>query len=114
MFNFGRKRAETEIMPQEVQARMGQGEELLVLDVREPAEYRETHVKGSKLIPLDQLALRINELPHEQPIVAMCRSGNRSGVATDLLKRAGFTDVANLKGGIVAWQKQGLPVERGP
>ena len=104
---------EKDATPQDLAARLQQGENILVLDVRQPAEYREGHVRGSQLVPLDQLAQRIDDLPRDRPIVAMCRSGNRSGVATGMLKRAGFTDVSNLKGGILAWQQQGLPVERG-
>lgn len=82
-----------------------------MLDVRQPEEYRAARMAGSTLIPLDQLAQRLEELPRDRLIVAMCHSGNRSGVATALLTRAGF-DAANLKGGITQWQKAGLPVER--
>ena len=114
MFKFlGRNNAEADTTPQDVATRLQQGENLLILDVRQPDEYQAGHVPGSTLVPLDQLALRLDELPRDRPIVAMCRSGNRSGVAAGLLKRAGFTNVANLKGGMIAWQKQGLPVERG-
>lgn len=114
MFRFlGRNNAEADTAPQEVATRLQQGENLLILDVREPDEYQAGHVPGSTLVPLNQLALRLDELPRDRPIVAMCRSGNRSGVATGMLKRAGFADVVNLKGGILAWQKQGLPVEQG-
>ena len=114
MFKFlGRNNAEADTTPRDVAARLQQGEELLILDVRQPDEYQAGHVTGSQLIPLDQLALRLDELPRDRPIVAVCRSGNRSGVATGMLKRAGFADIANLKGGILAWQKQGLPVEQG-
>jgi rhodanese-related sulfurtransferase len=63
------------------------------------------------LIPLDQLALRLDELPKDREIVVVCRSGNRSGVATALLERAGF-DAINLEGGMIAWQKEKLPLER--
>lgn len=111
MFRFGRKAVATETIPQDVQARIQRGEQLLVLDVREPAEYQEGHVAGSTLIPLGQLASRLSDIPKDQPIVAVCRSGNRSGVATDLLRRAGF-DVVNMRGGMIAWARQGLPVER--
>lgn len=91
--------------------RLAQHERLLVLDVRTADEYNDAHLAGSMLIPLDQLALRLADLPHDRPIVALCRSGNRSGVATTLLQRAGF-DAVNLAGGILQWQQQGLPVER--
>ena len=84
----------------------------MVLDVRQPDEYAESHVKGSTLIPLDQLALRFDELPKDQEIMVICRSGNRSGIATGLLQRAGFK-ASNVKGSMLAWQKHTLPVERG-
>jgi rhodanese-related sulfurtransferase len=70
-----------EVTPQEVQQRLAEGAPLLLLDVREPQEYAEAHIAGSTLIPLGQLSLRLNELPQDRPIVAVCRSGNRSGVA---------------------------------
>ncbi len=111
MFIFGRKAATKDITPQELQERIQQGEQLLVLDVREPAEYQEGRVTGSMLIPLGQLASRLSDLPKDQPIVAVCRSGNRSGVATDLLRRAGF-DATNMRGGMIQWARMGLPVER--
>lgn len=113
LFKRGRSQEYTKVTPQEVERRLHDGEQLLVLDVREPHEFRQGHIVGSTLIPLNQLSLRIDELPRERPIVAICRSGNRSGVAAGLLTRAGFQDVSNLTGGITRWQQQGLPVERG-
>lgn len=101
-----------ETVPEDVHVRLTRGEPLCVLDVRQPDEYQQGHVQGSLLIPLDQLALRLGELPNDRPIVALCRSGNRSSVATGILARAGFNAV-NLKGGIIQWEKQGLPLERG-
>ena len=110
---FGRKDTFTNLTPAELQQRLAQGERLTLLDVREPFEYTEAHLKGSLLIPLDQLSLRLAEVPKDKPIVAVCRSGNRSGVAASLLQRAGFTNIFNLKGGLVEWARQGLPVQRG-
>ena len=112
MFRFKKTETEAETTPEDVQSRLAKGEQLLVLDVRHPDEYAEGHVTGSTLIPLDQLALRLDELPKDQEIMAICRSGNRSGVATGLLQRAGFKAI-NVKGGMLAWQKLKLPVERG-
>lgn len=109
---FGKSSTAT-VTPQDVQKRIESGENLFVLDVRQPEEYKEVHVAGSTLIPLPDLAMRLSEVPRDQTIVAICRSGNRSGVAMSMLARAGFHEVANLEGGIIAWQKQGLPVERG-
>lgn len=111
MFNW--KRTTTaDWTPADLQARLSADEQLLVLDVRQPDEYREGHVRGSVLIPLDQVALRSGELPRDRPIAVICRSGNRSGVATAMLHRAGF-DAHNVAGGILRWQREGLPVERG-
>ena len=112
---FKQRRSEkyAELMPRDLERRLRAGENVFVLDVREPHEYRHSRIARSSLIPLGQLAFRLDELPRDRPIVAVCRSGNRSDVAADLLKRAGFEDVANLKGGIVLWQRHGLPVERG-
>lgn len=109
---FERTHPQPETTPAAVQQRVAAGEPVLVLDVRSPDEYRQAHVPDSTLLPLDQLALRLNELPSDRPIVALCCSGNRSGVATQLLTRAGY-DAVNLKGGIIAWEKQGFPVEYG-
>lgn len=104
--------ASAEMVPEAVHTRLTQGEPLCVLDVRQPDEYEQGHVSGSILIPLDQLALHLDDLPNDRPIVALCRSGNRSSVATGMLARAGFNAI-NLKGGIIQWKKQGLPLERG-
>ncbi|MDQ6694106.1 MAG: rhodanese-like domain-containing protein [Chloroflexota bacterium] len=92
---------------------MDAGKSLQIVDVREAQEYVEAHVEGSTLIPLGQLSTRLGELREDQPVVAMCRSGNRSSVAVSMLLRAGFRDVSNLEGGILAWAKSGLPVKRG-
>lgn len=102
-----------EITPAEVKKLLDEGKTLQIVDVREPQEYAEARVEGSALIPLGQLSGRIGELRKDQPVVTMCRSGNRSGVALSMLKRAGFSEVSNLKGGILAWAKSGLPVKRG-
>lgn len=111
-FLFGRKSSAAEVTPADVERRRGAGEQLFLLDVREPQEYAEARVAGSVLIPLGQLALRSGELPRDVPIIAICRSGNRSGVATGMLKQAGF-NVVNMTGGVIAWARSGLPLERG-
>jgi rhodanese-related sulfurtransferase len=84
----------------------------LLLDVREPAEWSAGHAPGAVPIPLGQLSARLSELPRDREIIAVCRSGNRSGVAAGLLRRAGFSKAVNMAGGMMAWTKQGLPVER--
>jgi rhodanese-related sulfurtransferase len=84
----------------------------LVLDVREPFEYAEGRVAGSQLVPLATVGDRVGEFPKDQPVYVVCRSGNRSLVAARTLVEAGFTDVRNVEGGMIAWAAAGLPVQR--
>jgi rhodanese-related sulfurtransferase len=86
----------------------------VVLDVREPSEYDAGHVLNSRLIPLGKLKERMGELKKhkDQPIVVMCRNGNRSGTACLLLGKQGFAQVYNLAGGVQAWKKNNLPLEK--
>lgn len=86
----------------------------LMLDVREQSEYAAGHVVNSKLIPLGKLKERIGELQkyRERPIVVICRSGQRSASACALLGKQGFAQTYNLNGGITAWQKASLPLEK--
>jgi rhodanese-related sulfurtransferase len=86
----------------------------LVLDVREQGEYAAGHLPNAKHIPLSQLASRLKELDKfkERPIVITCASGSRSGSAQSLLKKNGFKEAVNLKGGIAAWQQASLPLEK--
>lgn len=86
----------------------------LILDVREQKEFDEGHLLRAKLIPLGGLKERIGELEkyRDKPILVMCRSGARSLNATVMLSKQGFTEVNNLAGGINAWRKANLPVER--
>lgn len=94
-----------EISPRELKARLDRGDELLVLDVREPHEYQICNLNG-RLIPLGELPRRVNELDSSREIVAHCRSGKRSAEAVDFLRKAGFRKVWNLAGGILAWSDQ--------
>ncbi|MBW6454394.1 MAG: rhodanese-like domain-containing protein [Trueperaceae bacterium] len=84
----------------------------LVLDVREPFEYAEGHVEGSVLVPLATVAARAGEFPKDEPVYVFCRSGNRSLQAAQTLVAAGFSDVRNVEGGILAWTAARLPVAR--
>ena len=82
----------------------------LLLDVREPDEWETVHVPGSRHIPLGEIDQRLDELPRHREIVVICRSGRRSAKAQDAIESAGFAPVANLAGGIIAWEEEGLPV----
>jgi rhodanese-related sulfurtransferase len=84
-----------------------------VLDVREPDEWADGHIPGAALIPLGELASRVGELERNQPIVVVCRSGNRSAVGRDILLDAGFPAVTSLDGGITDWIQAGMPIETG-
>ena len=86
----------------------------IVLDVREQTEYEAGHVLNSKLIPLGKLKERIGELEKykDQSMLVVCRSGNRSGKACFILGKLGFSQIYNLSGGIQAWQKANLPLEK--
>ncbi|MBI1294760.1 rhodanese-like domain-containing protein [bacterium] len=86
-------------------------DDVFLLDVREDWEYAAGHIPGTTLIPLGQLQNRLSELPTDKTIVAVCRSGNRSGQATQLLKQSGFT-VHNMQGGMLAWEQARLSVEQ--
>ncbi|HZT51903.1 MAG TPA: rhodanese-like domain-containing protein [Stellaceae bacterium] len=88
---------------------------LQILDVREPDEFEGPlgHISGAILIPLGELAARAGELRKDRPIVAVCRAGSRSAQAITILKQAGFTDLANLAGGMLRWRAEGHAVEGG-
>ena len=86
----------------------------VILDVREESEFKGGHLLNAKLIPLGKLRERIGELERyrEHPILVVCRSGQRSAAACTVLGKNGFGLAYNLKGGVLAWQKAGLPLEK--
>src|SRR5271157_4126114 len=94
-----------EITPREFKARLDRGDDLFILDVREPHEYQICNLKGH-LIPLGDLPKRVSELDSSREIVAHCRSGKRSADAVEFLQKAGFRKIWNLKGGILAWSDE--------
>lgn len=94
-----------EITPRELKTRLDRGDDLYILDVREPHEYQICNL-GGHLIPLGELSRRAAELDSSKEIVAHCRSGKRSAEAVDFLRKAGFKKIWNLKGGILAWSDE--------
>jgi sulfur dioxygenase len=86
-----------------------------ILDVREPDEFTGPlgHIAGAILIPLGELARRVGELSHDRPIIAVCRAGSRSAQAISTLQQNGFTEIANLTGGMLRWRAEAHPVEGG-
>jgi adenylyltransferase/sulfurtransferase len=91
-----------QITPIELKRRLDAGENVFVLDVREPHEYQIVNI-GAPLIPLGDLPNRLNELDPNREIVIHCKSGGRSQRAAELLQKSGFKNVVNLAGGITAW-----------
>lgn len=89
--------------------------EVLVIDVREQVEVDASpmgKLPGSTVIPLSQLRDRSDEVARDRPVVCVCPAGARSAVAAGILEKAGVPQVANLRGGILAWRAAGLPIER--
>lgn len=84
---------------------------VFLLDVRTQEEWNEYHAPDTTLIPLDELPQRLGELPKDQEIVVVCRSGNRSQAGRDILLDAGFEKVTSMAGGLSAWRTAGYPVE---
>lgn len=86
-------------------------DDVFVLDVRSAVEFDGElgHLQGAQLIPLDELRERLGELPRDKPIVVVCQTGKRSGMASVILSKAGYLRVANVAGGMVRWRELGLP-----
>lgn len=82
--------------------------------MRQPEEWNEYHIPGASLIPLGELAARVDELPRDQEIVVVCRSGNRSATGRDILREAGFTQVTSMAGGVTEWRAAGHPIATSP
>ncbi len=84
----------------------------VIVDVRERDEWKSGHIPGAVHVPLGQLGRHVGRFGHDQELIMVCRSGNRSAAATSALLQAGFTQVSNLHGGMIAWNSQRLPVTR--
>ena len=94
---------EWETTPVELKMRLDAGDDVLILDVREPNEYQINRIPGSVLIPLGELPRRYAELPKDRDVVAHCKMGGRSAKAVEFLQSVGFRRVKNLRGGILEW-----------
>jgi rhodanese-related sulfurtransferase len=86
-------------------------EGVFLLDVRTQEEWDDFHAPNTTLIPLDQLESRLGELPDDEPIVVVCRSGNRSQAGRDILLANDFAQVTSMNGGLNAWRSAGYPIE---
>lgn len=86
-------------------------DDVVLIDVREQFEYDEAHIPGVTLIPLGTVPQNLDQIPTDKTVILTCRSGNRSGQATDFLRQNGYDNVHNMGGGINAWKSAGLEVE---
>jgi len=102
------------ILPREALLLSKKDPQVKFLDVRSTLEYSQLHIKDSINVPIDMLSARIDELSHfRQSYIVLCRTGNRSAMAADMLMQSGMPGVKLLRGGITDWQKERLPVEKG-
>ena len=95
----------------ELSEKLKNGKKPLVVDVRQPGEYRSGHINGAKLIPLGELSGRLKELPKNKEIVLVCASGSRSRSATKILVREGY-EAVNMNGGMISWSRGGLSIKK--
>ena len=89
-------------------------QDALMLDVREQAEFAQSHILNARGLPLSQIEARFGDIEKfkDKPIIVYCASGNRSGAAAAALRKHGFSSVFKLSGGFGAWQQAGLPVQK--
>ncbi len=89
-------------------------QDALVLDVREQAEYAQSHILNARGLPLSQIEARIGDIDKykDKPVIVYCATGNRSSAAAAVLRKGGFNQVFNLSGGYAAWQQAGLPAQK--
>jgi rhodanese-related sulfurtransferase len=100
------------ISPTELSEKLKFGKHPLILDVRQPAEFQQVHIKGAKLIPFNEIYKRMKELPKGREIVCVCATGHRSRSAAKILTREGYI-VFDMQGGMTAWRHAKLPVQKG-
>lgn len=102
----------TQVTPKE-SAGLTANDFAVIIDVRTVSEWNNKHIDGATLIPLDELEDRMSELEQYQgqQLIMQCAVGGRSSKAVEILQAAGFKNVSNMNGGIVAWEKAGLPLK---
>lgn len=102
-------RAGRSISPQGLSSLVN-GEKAVVVDVRDPAEFRQGHITGSRNIPYSKLLEHVAELPKDRPVIVVCNLGQVAGAATRQLKEKGLQQVFRLEGGIANWKSLSLPL----
>ncbi len=97
----------TEITATELKKRMDAGEDIQLIDVRQPDEYEFAKIEGAKLIPLGEIVNRMDEIDQSRETILHCKAGGRSAQAIQALQRAGFKgELKNMRGGITAWSNE--------
>ncbi len=86
--------------------------DVVVIDVREDWEYNSGHIPGAVWLPLGEIPNRLDEIPRDKTVIAVCRSGNRSSQATNFLRQQGFQNIHNMQGGMIAWDQAGYTIEK--
>jgi rhodanese-related sulfurtransferase len=92
------------ILPSEIKDRLSRGEQLTIIDVREDEEVASGMIQGAIHIPLGQLPDRLSDIPKEEEVILVCRSGNRSGRALGFLEAQGYKGLKNMTGGMLEWE----------
>jgi hydroxyacylglutathione hydrolase len=100
------------ITPQQLSQRLANEDDLVVLDVREPAEWTDGHMPGARHIPMRQVAARLAEIPRDRWVALTCAGGTRSSLVGSMLLARGYTDLLNVWGGTAGWAEAGLPTTR--
>jgi rhodanese-related sulfurtransferase len=100
---------DSEYTPQQV-AELVQNSDVQLIDVRQPEEHAAGRIAGDRLIELGSLAVEVDSIDRDRPVVFYCRSGSRSAMATEAFRGAGF-DAYNMTGGLLDWQAAGLPLD---
>ena len=101
-----------QLEPTQVRTLVSQSPRPFLLDVRTSQEYKEGHIHGAELIPLDDLPHKLNRIPKDREVICICHSGNRSSAAARHLNSQGYK-VSNMKGGMAKWARAGLPMKSG-
>ena len=101
-----------QVEPAQVQEMLQGSKRPFLLDVRTPEEYKQGHIRGAELIPLNELPAKNGRVPKDREVVCVCATGSRSSTATRQLSAQGYK-VSNLRGGMNRWRRLGLPIKSG-
>jgi rhodanese-related sulfurtransferase len=99
-----------EIDSESLHERIATGDDVLLVDIRTPAEIAQGAIPDAMQLPMHLIPIRINELPKDRDLVLYCRSGARSYQACAYMMQQGYDRVLNLRGGIIAWARHGYPI----